>query len=170
MYSPGVLACVYLHDAPSSPRFLLSSLGSPELDPITAFPEDVGACLKCRFAIWGASAGRSCRELTLIPAISIINVPELALSKRAPAPTETCAGSWGRIPSEGLSEGRSWCQSICVSPTPMKKNVEPKSWVDGPRGGGGMLQQRGVTDRRVWCPSFLLPLRQLPRAETPAAD
>lgn len=36
--------------------------GQPQAGPHQWFSEDVGACLKCCFAIWGASAGRRCRR------------------------------------------------------------------------------------------------------------
>ena len=64
MYSPGVLACVYKDDTHSSLSlsFLLSLFGQPQAGPRSWFSEDVGACLKCCFAIWGASAGRRSRR------------------------------------------------------------------------------------------------------------
>lgn len=52
---------VYIYDMCSSLSFLLSLAGQPQAGPRSWFSEDVGACLKCCFAIWGASAGRRSR-------------------------------------------------------------------------------------------------------------
>lgn len=62
MNSPSVLACVYIYDTCSSLSFLLSLAGQPQAGPRSWFSEDVGACLKCCFAIWGASTGRRSRR------------------------------------------------------------------------------------------------------------
>lgn len=62
MYSLGVLACVYNHDTPPFPFLPPLLAGQPQAGPRRWFAEDVGVCLKCCFAIWGASAGRRCRR------------------------------------------------------------------------------------------------------------